>query len=111
MANGDVQKVNPKQVASAFPDSHPTVDIGVSSNIVGDKTTVAVPTDRERFLNERLLNLTEALGRTSLKKSQFYDLIAAGAVPQPVKIGRSSRWPESEIQQYIASLKLARNSL
>ncbi|HZZ05645.1 helix-turn-helix transcriptional regulator [Paraburkholderia sp.] len=76
-----------------------------TSNATPDAIAQSV---REKFLNEKLLDLPECMRRTSLKKTQFYELVSLGKITQPVKIGRSSRWPESEIQQYIADLKAAR---
>jgi predicted DNA-binding transcriptional regulator AlpA len=50
---------------------------------------------------ERLLPLPEVESRSGFKSSFIYQLIKEGKFPQPVKIGTSSRWRESEVQQWI----------
>lgn len=41
--------------------------------------------------------------RVGMHPSTIYAEIKAGRFPQPVKLGRSSRWVESEIDAYIAA--------
>ncbi|HUW51905.1 MAG TPA: AlpA family phage regulatory protein [Rhodanobacter sp.] len=43
-------------------------------------------------------------GRTGLKTSTIYTLVREGRFPAPVKLGKSSRWPSSEIDAFIAAL-------
>ena len=50
---------------------------------------------------ERLLKLPEVESLVSLKKSKIYALIQLGAFPEPIKVGRSSSWLESEVQSWI----------
>lgn len=50
---------------------------------------------------ERLLPLPEVESRSGFKSSFIYQLIKEGKFPKPVKIGASSRWRESEVQQWI----------
>lgn len=39
----------------------------------------------------------------SFGRSRIYQLIAAGEFPQPIKVGKSSRWLKAEIDAWIAS--------
>jgi predicted DNA-binding transcriptional regulator AlpA len=39
----------------------------------------------------------------SFGRSRIYQLIAAGAFPQPIKVGKSSRWVKAEIDAWIVS--------
>lgn len=48
-----------------------------------------------------LIKLPSVEKMVGLKKSKVYALIQQGAFPRPVKIGRSSSWVESEIEQWI----------
>jgi len=55
---------------------------------------------------ERLLRLREVIERTGLAKSTIYRNVKAKMFPQPVKVGMgSSRWRESELAQWLASLE------
>jgi len=50
----------------------------------------------------RLLRLKDVLVAIGVRKSQLYKLIKEGSFPPPVKIGRASTWPESEVEVWIA---------
>ena len=39
----------------------------------------------------------------SFGRSRIYQLIAAGEFPQPIKVGKSSRWVKADIDAWIAS--------
>jgi predicted DNA-binding transcriptional regulator AlpA len=49
------------------------------------------------------------LKRIGIGKTHFYGLVRAQSFPAPVKIGRISAWPESEVSQFVESRKAARN--
>ena len=54
----------------------------------------------------RLIRLPDVMARTSLKRSQLYEMMGRGAFPKPVKLshgGRNNCWPESEIDAWIES--------
>ena len=66
----------------------------------------ALATKREILLRKR-----EILRITGLSNSTFYNRIKAGAIKPGVPIGpRMKAWPESEIQAYIQSCIVARDS-
>ena len=50
---------------------------------------------------DRLLTLRDVEHFTGFRKSSLYSLIADKRFPPPIKIGRSSRWPSSEISDWI----------
>ena len=50
---------------------------------------------------DRLLTLRDVEHFTGFRKSSLYSLIANKRFPPPIKIGRSSRWPSSEISDWI----------
>ncbi|WP_100640740.1 helix-turn-helix transcriptional regulator [Alteromonas facilis] len=55
--------------------------------------------------NKRLIRLPEVLNRLPISKSAWWAGIQSGKFPKPVKIGRTSAWDETEINQLITSLK------
>lgn len=59
---------------------------------------------------DRFLRLREVSQTTGVAKTQIYDLMARGAFPKPCKLGRSSLWPESAVQGWIAAQKAAATS-
>ena len=50
---------------------------------------------------DRLLTLRDVEHFTGFRKSSLYSLIADKRFPPPIKIGRSSRWPSSEISDWV----------
>lgn len=72
-------------------------------------------TARNDAQTDRLLRLAQVQEITGLKRSTLYDLIQqpeaeGGGFPPPVKIGRISAWPESEVRSWIEARKAARFS-
>ena len=55
-----------------------------------------------------LLTANEVVAFLRISRPTFYRRIADGTIPQPVKIGSLSRWPQSEILHSIESAKAAR---
>ncbi|WP_439709266.1 helix-turn-helix transcriptional regulator [Escherichia albertii] len=47
---------------------------------------------------------------TGLTDKWFYKLISEGLFPTPIKMGRSSRWLESEVRQWLVNrIEASRN--
>ena len=57
-------------------------------------------------MQERLLRLTQVEDMTGFKKSYLYREKNAGRFPEPVKIGTTSRWKESEVKAWIDSFNV-----
>ena len=54
--------------------------------------------------DNRLLRLSEVQTRCGLSRSTLYRWMRQQCFPQPLQIGpRSVRWPEAEIQAWLAS--------
>lgn len=51
----------------------------------------------------KLLKKSEVLEKTSLSHSSIYGLIREKTFPQPVKIGKRSAWPQSEVDTICAA--------
>lgn len=58
----------------------------------------------------QLLNLKEVLALIPVSKSCWYAGVASGRFPTPVKCGRRSFWPQSDIMNFIENLKRAGES-
>ena len=56
---------------------------------------------------DRLLKVEEAADMLGLPQSSFWALLAQGAVPRQIKIGRRSRWSSRELQAWIAEQSAA----
>ena len=57
---------------------------------------------------DRLLPIREVQQLCAIGKTAIYAGLLDRSFPVPVKIGRSSRWLQSEIQQFIADRAAAR---
>ena len=53
---------------------------------------------------ETLVPLRQLESIVGFRKSKIYQLIESGQFPRPIKIGRSSRWLSSEVQEWIYKL-------
>ena len=54
-------------------------------------------------MTERLLTRAEVEARTKLSRSTLYRKMRENTFPVPIRIGaRAVRWPESEIESWIA---------
>lgn len=59
--------------------------------------------ERQSLLNIKQVAQTLCVCRRTLERE-----IQRGRFPRPVKIGSASRWPASEVNAYVESLKAAR---
>ena len=50
---------------------------------------------------EKLLPLNQLESVVGFRKSKIYQFIESGEFAPPIKIGRSSRWPSSEISDWV----------
>jgi prophage regulatory protein len=53
-----------------------------------------------------LLRLPQVLDRVGMSRSGWYKAIAEGRAPQPLKLGRSSRWRSDDIAALIDALSM-----
>ncbi|HHA1281875.1 TPA: helix-turn-helix transcriptional regulator [Enterobacter asburiae] len=52
-------------------------------------------------LNDQLVTMAFITRRTGLTDKWFYKLIKDGEFPKPIKLGRSSRWLQSEVETWL----------
>lgn len=53
------------------------------------------------LMNDKLVDMVFITEFTGLSDKWFYKLISEGKFPKPIKLGRSSRWKESEVQMWL----------
>lgn len=58
----------------------------------------------------RLLKIAEVKEITGFGHAYLYELIALNQFVRPVKIGRASRWPSDEVQNWIDQRVAARDA-
>ncbi len=51
-----------------------------------------------------LFTYAQLTAYVGLTRSRIYSLMREGTFPRPVKVGKSSRWPKVQIDQWIAGL-------
>ncbi|MDM2772726.1 AlpA family transcriptional regulator [Citrobacter sp. Cpo126] len=52
-------------------------------------------------LNDQFVDMKFITRLTGLTDKWFYKLIQDGAFPKPIKLGRSSRWLQSEVEAWL----------
>lgn len=52
------------------------------------------------LLNDQFIDIKFITQLTGLTDKWFYKLIQEGAFPKPIKLGRSSRWLKSEVENW-----------
>ncbi|MEQ4692997.1 MULTISPECIES: helix-turn-helix transcriptional regulator [Providencia] len=65
-------------------------------------TTQAIPLLDDQFVDMKFITRL-----TGLTDKWFYKLIQEGAFPKPIKLGRSSRWLKSEVEQWLQARLVA----
>ncbi|HHI3897678.1 TPA: helix-turn-helix transcriptional regulator [Klebsiella aerogenes] len=58
-------------------------------------------TEHISLLDDQLVDMRFITKLTGLTDKWFYKLIKDGLFPRPIKLGRSSRWKQSEIELWL----------
>lgn len=58
-------------------------------------------TSETDLTKDRLVDMAFITAYTGLTDKWFYKLIKEGDFPKPIKLGRSSRWTESEVKTWL----------
>ncbi|WP_439038004.1 helix-turn-helix transcriptional regulator [Enterobacter hormaechei] len=58
-------------------------------------------TEQISLLDDQLVDMRFIAKLTGLTDKWFYKLIKDGDFPKPVKLGRSSRWLKSEVENWL----------
>ena len=62
-------------------------------------------------MSDPLLRITEVLEQTRVCRAKLYKMIADNQFPAPLKQGKSSYWPQSDVDTYINRLKGAKSCM
>ena len=60
-----------------------------------------MPTQSISLLDDQFVDIKFITLLTGLSDKWFYKLIKDGEFPKPIKLGRSSRWLKSEIENWL----------
>ncbi|AUU87621.1 AlpA family transcriptional regulator [Enterobacteriaceae bacterium ENNIH3] len=60
------------------------------------------------LINDKFVDMTFITQLTGLTDKWFYKLISLGEFPKPIKLGRSSRWLQSEVETWL-QLRIAQS--
>ncbi|EPS5531111.1 helix-turn-helix transcriptional regulator [Klebsiella pneumoniae] len=58
-------------------------------------------TEQISLLDDQLVDMRFITKLTGLTNKWFYKLIKDGLFPRPIKLGRSSRWKQSEVELWL----------
>lgn len=61
----------------------------------------SIMTEQISLLDDQLVDMRFLTKLTGLTDKWFYKLIKDGGFPKPVKLGRSSRWLKSEVENWL----------
>ncbi|WP_199063903.1 AlpA family transcriptional regulator [Serratia sp. ASV30] len=53
------------------------------------------------LLNDKMVDMAFITSFTGLTDKWFYKQIKDGVFPKPIKLGRSSRWMQSEVEAWV----------
>ena len=67
------------------------------------------PADRAELTREKFLTIKDLVVEEKRAPSTIWKNIADGTFPRPIKLGGSSRWLQSEVDDYYAKLAALRN--
>ncbi|HEM6921606.1 AlpA family transcriptional regulator [Providencia alcalifaciens] len=62
---------------------------------------MTIPTTSTPLLSDQFIDMKFITQFTGLTDKWFYKLIQDGEFPKPIKLGRSSRWLRSEVEQWL----------
>lgn len=61
----------------------------------------SIMTEQISLLDDQLVDMRFITKLTGLTDKWFYKLIKDGLFPKPIKLGRSSRWKQSEVELWL----------
>lgn len=56
----------------------------------------------QSLLSDKMIDMAFITEFTGLSDKWFYKLIQDGLFPKPIKMGRSSRWLKSEVEEWVS---------
>lgn len=65
------------------------------------KVIMTIQNNNTSLLNDKMVDMKFITEFTGLTDKWFYKLISEGQFPKPIKLGRSSRWMQSEVEEWV----------
>lgn len=62
---------------------------------------MTIQNNNANLLNDKMVDMKFITEFTGLTDKWFYKLISEGQFPKPIKLGRSSRWMQSEVENWV----------
>ncbi|HBW8316257.1 AlpA family transcriptional regulator [Klebsiella pneumoniae] len=62
---------------------------------------MTIQNNNSSLLNDKMVDMKFITEFTGLTDKWFYKLISEGQFPKPIKLGRSSRWMQSEVEEWV----------
>ncbi|HBR1377853.1 helix-turn-helix transcriptional regulator [Klebsiella pneumoniae] len=62
---------------------------------------MAIQNSNTSLLNDKMVDMKFITEFSGLTDKWFYKLISEGQFPKPIKLGRSSRWMQSEVENWV----------
>ncbi len=91
----DVEKENVSTV------NHYNQRFSIPLNISYGDSLMDTRNNNTSLLNDKMVDMKFITEFTGLTDKWFYKLISEGQFPKPVKLGRSSRWLQSEVEHWV----------
>lgn len=73
----------------------------ISLSIHMGTATMTTQNNNSSLLNDKMVDMKFITEFTGLTDKWFYKLIQDGNFPKPIKLGRSSRWMQSELENWV----------
>lgn len=70
-------------------------------NMYMEAVIMATQNNTTSLLNDKMVDMAFITSFTGLTDKWFYKLIKDGEFPKPIKLGRSSRWMQSEVEAWV----------
>ncbi len=66
-----------------------------------ERNVMTMPNNTTGLLSDKMVDMVFITEFTGLSDKWFYKLISLGEFPKPIKLGRSSRWLQSEVEAWV----------
>lgn len=66
-----------------------------------ERKVMTQTTNASSILNDQFVDMKFITRFTGLTDKWFYKMIQEGEFPKPIKLGRSSRWLQSEVEEWV----------
>lgn len=80
-------------------DQHKRFSIPLSIHM--ETAIMTTQNNNSSLLNDKMVDMAFITRFTGLTDKWFYKLIKDGEFPKPIKLGRSSRWMQSEVEAWV----------